>query len=64
MRHVPQPGLLDGLKQALRELENLKLLSPRDLDILDLRRTLREKILRIENQQRQRKPAQPSKKTA
>jgi hypothetical protein len=53
MRHVPKPDLLHALKQSLRDLENLKLLSPKDLDIPALRRDLKEKIAAIEAQQKE-----------
>lgn len=50
MRQVPKADLLNALRQSLREVENLKLLSPDDLDILDLRRSLKERIAAIEGQ--------------
>jgi hypothetical protein len=50
MRHIPQADLLQALKQSLHDLDNVKLLSPDDLDILDLRRNLREQIAAIERQ--------------
>ena len=51
MRHIPQPDLLEAMKASLRDLDNLKLLSPDDLEILDLRRNLREQIAALERQQ-------------
>lgn len=50
MRQVPKADLLDALRQSLREVENLKLISPGDLDILDLRRILKERIAAMEGQ--------------
>ena len=43
--------LLQALKQSLLDLDNLKLLNPDDLGILDLRRSLREQIAALERQQ-------------
>lgn len=51
MRHIPQADLLRAMKQSLRDLDNLKLLNPNDLEILRLRRSLREQIDRLERQQ-------------
>lgn len=51
MRHIPQADLLQAMKQSLRDLDNLKLLNPNDLEILHLRRTLRKQIDRLERQQ-------------
>ena len=51
MRRIPQAELLRAMKQSLRDLDNLKLLNPNDLEILHLRRTLREQIDRLERQQ-------------
>ena len=50
MRHFHEPGLLDALKDALRDLENVKLLSPDDLDIIDEKRILRQKIAELERE--------------
>jgi hypothetical protein len=59
MRHVPQSELQDA-KQRLRELEELKLLSPEDLDILSAKRALRQKVSELEKREtandRGRKP--------
>jgi len=55
MRHVPTADLLEAMRESLRDLENLKLLSPDDLDILDLRRNLKERIAVLERQQSQGK---------
>lgn len=51
MRRIPQAELLQAMKQSLRDLDNLKLLNPNDLEILHLRRTLRDQIDRLERQQ-------------
>lgn len=50
MRHFLEPGLLDAMKDCLRELENVKLLSPDDLDIIDQKRILRRKIAELEKE--------------
>jgi hypothetical protein len=34
MRHFLEPELLDAMKDCLRDLDNVKLLSPDDLDII------------------------------
>ncbi|HXU14134.1 MAG TPA: hypothetical protein VN708_03315 [Terriglobales bacterium] len=49
-RHVPQADLLQAMKDCLRDLENLKLLSPDDLEIFNLRRSLKERIAELERQ--------------
>ena len=49
--HVPQPELLDSLKTRLCELENLRLLSPDDLQIVSERRRLRQQINELERQE-------------
>lgn len=48
MRHISKAELLEAMKQSLHDLENLKLLSPNDLEILGLRRSLRERIAVLE----------------
>ena len=48
MGHIPQPELLDSLKTRLCELENLRLLSPDDLQIVSERRRLRQQIDELE----------------
>ena len=48
MRHVLKPELLEALKGRLRDLENAKLISPDDLDIIDQKRILRRKITKLE----------------
>jgi hypothetical protein len=50
MVQVLRADLLDAMKDCLRDLENVKLLSPDDLDILDEKRILRQKIDELENQ--------------
>ncbi len=50
MRHFTEPGLLDAMKDCLRDLENVKLLSPDDLDIIDEKRILRQKIAELERE--------------
>ncbi len=50
MRHVPKPELVDAMKDCLRDLENTKLISPDDLDIVDEKRILRQKIAELENE--------------
>jgi hypothetical protein len=47
---VLRADLLDAMKDCLRDLENVKLLSPDDLDILDEKRSLRQKIDKLENE--------------
>ena len=48
MRHIPQAEMLAAMKDSRRELENMKLLSPNDLNVLSLRRDLRAKISELE----------------
>jgi hypothetical protein len=55
MRHILTADLLEAMRECLRNLEHLELLSPDDLDILDLRRDLKEKIALLERQQSWRK---------
>jgi hypothetical protein len=51
MRHFHEPDLLDALKGSLRDLENVKLISPDDLDIIDEKRILRQKIAELEREE-------------
>lgn len=44
--------MLDAMKASLRDLQNVKLLSPNDLDILSLRRELRAKIADLEKREK------------
>ena len=48
--HVPRADLLDALKGCLHDLEELRLISPGDLDIIDERRILRQKIAKLEEE--------------
>jgi hypothetical protein len=57
MRHVPKPELVDAMKDCLRNLENTKLISPNDLDIVVEKRILRRKIAELENEDNQKKAA-------
>jgi len=50
MRHFREPGLLRVMKDCLRDLENVKLISPDDLDIIDEKRILRQKIAELERE--------------
>ena len=50
MRHVPRPELVEAMKDCLRDLENTKLISPDDLDIIDEKRILRQKIAELEKE--------------
>jgi hypothetical protein len=50
MRHSDEPGLLDALKDSLRDLEKVKLIGPDDLDIIDEKRILRQKIAELEKE--------------
>jgi hypothetical protein len=50
MRHCVEPELLDAMKDCLRELENVRLISPDDLDIIDQKRILRQKIAELEKE--------------
>ena len=50
MSHILKPELLDAMKDCLRDLENVKLLSPDDLDIIDEKRILRQQIDKLQNE--------------
>jgi hypothetical protein len=50
---VSKPELLDAMRECLQKLEQLKLISPEDLDIIDERRILRRKIDELEQECRQ-----------
>ena len=50
MRHVPKPEFVAAMKDCLRDLENTKLISPDDLDIIDEKRILRQKIAELERE--------------
>ncbi len=49
MRHVLQPELLDAMKACLRDLENVKTVSPDDPQLVKLKQNLRKKITELEN---------------
>jgi hypothetical protein len=48
MSHILKPELLDAMKDCLRDLENTRLISPDDLDIIDEKRILRQQIAVLE----------------
>jgi hypothetical protein len=48
--YVPRNELLEAMKGCLHDLDELKLLSPDDLDIIDEKRILRQKIGELENE--------------
>jgi hypothetical protein len=50
---VSKPELLDAMRESLQKLEQLKLISPEDLDIIDERRILRREIDELEQECRQ-----------
>ena len=50
---VSKPELLNAMRECLQKLEQLQLLSPEDLDIIDERRILRRKIDELEQECRQ-----------
>jgi len=50
MLHVSKPELLDAMKDCLHDLENVELISPDDLDIIDEKRILRHKIAELERE--------------
>jgi hypothetical protein len=47
---VSKPELLEAMRECLQKLEQLKLLSPEDLDIIDERRILRRNINKLEQE--------------
>ena len=51
MRHVPKSEILEAMRDSLLALDNMKLLSPNDLEILSRRRDLRAKIADLEENQ-------------
>lgn len=53
--------LLDAMKDCLRDLETVKLLSPGDLDILDEKRILRQTIEGLENEDSVRQSREPER---
>jgi hypothetical protein len=50
MHHVSKLELLDAMKDCLHDLENVKLISPDDLDIIDEKRILRHNIAELERE--------------
>jgi hypothetical protein len=50
MRQVLKPQLLEAMKDCLRDLESVKLISPDDLDIVDQKRILRHEIAELEKE--------------
>jgi hypothetical protein len=48
--HVRRTELLEAMKGCLHDLEEQKLLTPDDLDIIDERRILRVKIAELEDE--------------
>ena len=57
MRHASKSELLEAMRESLRNLENTKLLSPDDLDILKSRHDLEAKIATLERQDPEGKKA-------
>ena len=51
MRPMLKSELLDAMRGSLRDLENLRLFSPSDLDILTQKRELKKKIAELEGVQ-------------
>jgi len=47
---VSKLELLDAMRECLQRLEQVKLISPEDLDIIDERRILRRKIDELEQE--------------
>ena len=47
---IPRADLLTAMKHRLQGLEELKLLSPDDLDIIEEKRVLRKKIAKLEQE--------------
>jgi hypothetical protein len=45
MPHISKPELLEAMQHCLRDLENVNLISPHDLDIIDERRITARKSL-------------------
>ena len=48
MRDVDSAKLIEAMKDCLRSLDDMKLFSPDDLDIIDQKRILRRKITKLE----------------
>ncbi len=47
MRHGLKPELLDAMKDSLRDLENVKTVSPDDPQLVRLKQNLRKKIAEL-----------------
>lgn len=50
MRHDLRHEFLEAMKDCLRDLENVKLISPDDVDIIYQKRVLRQKIKELESE--------------
>jgi hypothetical protein len=50
MFQVLQPELLDALRRQLQDMENIKLFPADDIEILRVKRTLRQKINDLESE--------------
>jgi hypothetical protein len=50
MVHVPKPELLAAMKDCLRDLENTRLISPDDIDLVNQKRILRQQIAELEKE--------------
>jgi hypothetical protein len=50
LRHIPTSELLDAMRESLRKLETLDLLSPNDLTMLPLKRNIEDQISKLERQ--------------
>ena len=50
LRRFLKPELLAAMKDCLRDLENVRLISPDDIHIIYQKRVLREKIAELENE--------------
>ena len=50
MHRFVKAELLDAMKECLQDLENTRLLSPDDLDIIDQKRVLRQQIAELEKE--------------
>jgi hypothetical protein len=48
MRHILRADMLDAMRNNLHNLEDLRLLGPDDLDIIDEKRILRQQITELE----------------
>jgi hypothetical protein len=48
MPHGQKRELIDAMNDTLRALDDTKLISPEDLEIMTLKRTLRNKVAQLE----------------